>query len=293
MGNLVFRIAGLGCMIFLLTGTLQAQESQVLAKIGDKVITLKEFNRIINFYDPEQRKMLEKNPQLKETVLWQLIQAAVISKTARDKGFDKKPEIREQQALIFNNFLATQYIQKEIIGKITLTDKEAGAYYKEHADEFRTPETIQARHILIKADKSASEEEKQKQKAKAEELLGKIKGGEDFAKLAGEFSDDPGSKTKGGDLGYFAKGSMVPAFEEAAFSLKPGEVSGLVETDFGYHIIKAEDKKEAVLEPYETIKDKVKAQALEEKRKAKVTQFVEKALKEAKVVVNPEALRRP
>jgi peptidyl-prolyl cis-trans isomerase C len=293
MGKFVFKIAGLVGIIILLTGSLRAQENQVLAKFGDKVITVKEFNRIINFYDPEQRKMLEKNPQLKETVLWQLIQGAVISKIARDKGFDKKPEIREQQALISNNFLATQYIQKELLGKITLTDKEASTYYKEHADEFRTPETVQARHILIKVDKSATEEDKQKQKAKAEEILGKIKGGGDFAKLAEEFSDDPGSKTKGGDLGSFAKGTMVPAFEEAAFSLKPGEVSGLVETDFGYHIIKTEDKKEAVLEPYENIKDKVKAQALEEKRKAKVTDFVQKALKDAKVVVNPEALRKP
>jgi parvulin-like peptidyl-prolyl isomerase len=109
--------------------------------------------------------------------------------------------------------------------------------------------------------------------------------------LAAENSDDPGSKSKGGDLGFFEKGSMVPAFEETAFSLKPGELSGIVETEYGYHIIKVEEKKEASLEPYEAIKDKVKEQALQEVRKAKVTAFVEKALKEAKVEIHPELLQ--
>jgi len=235
--------------------------------------------------------MIEKNPQLKETILWQMVQGAVLAKVARDKGFDKKPEIKNQQELILNNFLASQYLQKEVVDKITLSEKEIKAYYNDHQEAFKTPETVKARHILILVEKTAAEADRKNLKAKAEGILARLKAGEDFAKLAEENSDDPGSKSKGGDLGFFEKGSMVPAFEAAAFSLKPGELSGIVETEYGYHIIKVEERKEASLEPYEAIKDKVKEQALQEIRKAKVTAFVEKALKEAKVEIHPELLQ--
>jgi peptidyl-prolyl cis-trans isomerase C len=152
---------------------------------------------------------------------------------------------------------------------------------------------IRARHILIKVEQGATEEDKKKRKAKTEEVLEKLKKGEDFAKLASEVSDDLGTKAKGGDLDFFAKGSMIPAFEEAAFALKPGELSNMVETEYGYHIIKLEEKKESVLEPYETIKEKVKDMALQEMRKAAVTEFVEKSLKNAKVEINPGLISKP
>ncbi len=229
----------------------------------------------------------------KETILWQVIQGTVISKIARDKGFDKKPNIRSQQELMINNFLATQYLQKEIIDKIILTEDKAKAYYKAHTETFKSPEMVRARHILIKAEPGASDEEKKKSKARAEEVLQRLKKGEDFAKLAAEVSDDTGTKAKGGDLDFFPKGTMIPAFDEAAFSLKPGELSKVVETEYGYHIIKVEEKKAALLEPYEKIAEKVKDQALQEMRKAAATEFVEKALKNAKVEINPGLITKP
>lgn len=280
-------------MIFLIPFGLQAQEKDVLAKIGNKTITLADFNRIISYYDQEQQKVIEKNPQLKETILWQLVQGTAVSKIAREKGFDKRPEIKSQQELMINNFLATQYLQKEVIDKVTVNDTKARAYYKEHPEAFKTPEMVRARHILVKSEPSVTEEEKKKLKAKAEEILQKLKKGEDFSKLAGEVSDDQGTKTKGGDLGFFPKGSMIPAFEEMAFSLKPGELSGIVETEYGYHIIKMEEKKEAILESYDKIKDKVKDQALQELRKAAVTAFIEKALKNARVEIRQGGLDKP
>ena len=273
--------------------SLQAQGQEVLAKIGNQKITSADLNRIIGFYDPEQRKVIESNPQLKETILWQIVQSTVISKIAKEKGFDKRPDVKGQQDMLINNYLATQYLQKVIIDKVTLSEAKALSYYKEHSESFKTPETIRARHILIKIDPSASDEEKKKIKAKAEEILEKLKKGEDFAKLASEVSEDPGTKAKGGDLDFFPKGTMIPAFEEAAFSLKPGEMSGLVETEYGYHIIKLEEKKDAVLEPYEKIKDKVKDQALQEMRKAAVTDFVEKSLKNARVEIHPGLANKP
>jgi peptidyl-prolyl cis-trans isomerase C len=288
------KIAGFFILVsVLISPSLQAQSQEFVAKIGNKKITLAEFNKIIGYYDLEQQKAIEKNPQLKETILWQIVQGTVISKIAREKGFDKKPEIKNQQELLLNNFLASQYLQKEIIDKITVTEAKALAYYKDHPDSFKTPEMIRARHILIKIEPGASDEEKKKSKAKAEGVLDKLKKGEDFAKLAAEISDDPGSKAKGGDLDFFPKGTMIPVFEEAAFSLKPGEMSNIVETEYGYHIIKLEEKKEAALEPYESIKEKVKDQALQEMRKTVVTEFVEKSLKNAKVEINPGLIMKP
>lgn len=289
-----FKIAGFFALVsVLISPALQAQDQEVVAKIGNKKITMSDLNRIIGYYDQEQRKVIANNPQLKETILWQVIQGTVISKIARDKGFDKKPNIRSQQELMINNFLATQYLQKEIIDKIILTEDKAKAYYKAHPDTFKSPEMVRARHILIKAESGASDEEKKKSKARAEELLQKLKKGEDFAKLAAEVSDDTGTKAKGGDLDFFPKGTMIPAFDEAAFSLKPGELSKVVETEYGYHIIKVEEKKEALLEPYEKIAEKVKDQALQEMRKAAATEFVEKALKNAKVEINPGLITKP
>jgi peptidyl-prolyl cis-trans isomerase C len=288
------KVVGLLTLINLIASpVLQAQDQAVVAKIGNKKITVAELNRIIGYYDQEQQKVIEKNPQLKETILWQLIQGTVISKIARDKGFDKRPDIKTQQELMINNFLASQYLQKMVIEKITITEAKAQAFYKDHPEVFKSPEMIRARHILIKVEQGATEEDKKKRKAKTEEVLEKLKKGEDFAKLASEVSDDLGTKAKGGDLDFFAKGSMIPAFEEAAFALKPGELSNMVETEYGYHIIKLEEKKESVLEPYETIKEKVKDMALQEMRKAAVTEFVEKSLKNAKVEINPGLISKP
>ncbi|MGA3085510.1 MAG: peptidylprolyl isomerase [Thermodesulfobacteriota bacterium] len=281
-----FRVLSIIVIVMVMTPHgLLAQDKEVLAKIGNKTITVADLNKVISFYDPEQQKVIGQNPQIKENILWQMVRSTVIANVAKKKGFDKKPVIRNQQEMMVNNFLAAMYLQKEIIDKITINDDKARSYYKDHIEVFKTPEMIRARHILIKTEASATDEEKKKAKAKAEEVLAKIKKGEDFSKLASEVSNDPGTKDKGGDLDFFPKGTMVPAFEEVAFSLKPGEVSGIVETEYGYHLIKMEEKKDAHLEPYENIKDKVKDQALQEMRKAAVTEFVDNAMKNARVEV--------
>jgi peptidyl-prolyl cis-trans isomerase C len=279
--------------IILISPGIQAQDKDILAKIGNKTITTADLNRVIGYYDQEQQKMIEKNPQIKENILLQMVRSTVIAQLAKKKGFDKKAEIRNQEEMIINNFLATVYLQKEVVEKVTINEDKARSYYKDHTDVFKTPEMIRVKHILIKTEASAPEEEKKKAKAKAEEALKRLKGGEDFSKLASEVSDDSGTKDKGGDLDFFPRGTMIPAFEEVAFSLKPGETSGVVETEYGYHIIKMEEKKEALLEPFEKIKDKVKEEALQEMRKAAVSEFIEKALKNAGVEINPTTKAKP
>jgi peptidyl-prolyl cis-trans isomerase D len=113
-------------------------------------------------------------------------------------------------------------------------------FYDEHPERYHQPERVRARHILLRVPKDASPAQIAKIQAQAEKVLARIQGGEDFAKVAQEVSEDPGSKAQGGELGFFPRGQMAPAFEKVAFSLKPGETSGLVRTDFGFHIIRVE-----------------------------------------------------
>ncbi len=135
------------------------------------------------------------------------------------------------------------------------SDAELRKEYASKQDTFRTPERVQARHILIKSDASNDAA----MKAKAEGILKQIQAGGDFAKLAKENSQDPGSAAQGGELGFIVKGQTVPEFEKAAFSLQPGQTSGLVKTTYGYHIIQVEKHDQARLQPFEEVKGQLLA----------------------------------
>jgi peptidyl-prolyl cis-trans isomerase D len=132
---------------------------------------------------------------------------------------------------------------KDLISKVSVSNTDIKKYYEENTLIFEVPKELRASHILIKPSILVEESAQARDdaKKKAEEVLSKLKEGEDFASLAKKYSQDPGSAVKGGDLGYFKKGDMVGPFEEAAYSLKKGEISDIVETDFGYHLIKVTD----------------------------------------------------
>jgi peptidyl-prolyl cis-trans isomerase D len=139
-----------------------------------------------------------------------------------------------------------------------VTNQQVEQYYQGHQKDFQVPEEVKVRHILIKVAAGADAKTDAAAKQKAEDLLKQIKGGADFAALAKANSDDPGSKDQGGELGMIQRGVTVPAFETAAFGLQPGQISDLVKTQFGYHIIQVEEKQTAHLKPL----DEVKAQIL-------------------------------
>ena len=175
-----------------------------------------------------------------------------------------------------------QFIDKQFVQKITVSGKESKAYYDSHPDLFKQPEQVRASHILIKVDPGADESRKVEARKKLEKIQEKLQKGEDFASLAKEFSEGP-SSAKGGDLGYFRRGQMVKPFEEAAFTLRPGEVSDIVETEFGYHLIKVIDKKPETTIAYEDIKDKLEHHLKQEKVQREVSLYVEKLKDKAKV----------
>ena len=134
--------------------------------------------------------------------------------------------------------------------------------YQDGIDSFRTPERVRVRHILIKTQ-GKPKEEAPALRAKAEGILKQLKGGADFAELAKKNSEDPGSAEKGGELGWVTHGQMVPNFEKASFALKPGEMSGIVDTEYGYHIVQAEEKQEAHTQTF----DEARPQLLLEAKK--------------------------
>jgi peptidyl-prolyl cis-trans isomerase D len=145
-------------------------------------------------------------------------------------------------------------------GSVTVPEDDLKKYYTENAERFSTPEERRASHILVKAEKSAPADVRAKAKAKAESLLAELKKNPAvFAELAKKNSDDPGSAERGGDLDFFGRGAMVKPFEDAAFSLKPGELSGVVESDFGYHIIHVTGARGGEKKTYEQVRDSIEA----------------------------------
>ncbi len=158
---------------------------------------------------------------------------------------------------------------------VSVPEEELRKYYAENAARYATPEERRASHILIKADKSAGADERAKAKAKAESLLADAKKSPAaFAELARKHSDDPGSAAKGGDLDWFGRGAMVKPFEDTAFALKPGETSGVVESDFGYHIITVTGARGGDKKPYEAVRAEIEAEA---KKQAAQKRYAEAA----------------
>jgi len=169
-------------------------------------------------------------------------------------------------------------IDREVVQKTTVADQEVKTFYDEHPDLFKQPAQVQASHILVTVKDPADQAQKDKARQKIEGLQHRLKSGEDFAALAREASDCP-SKEKGGELGYITRGQTVKPFEDAAFALEPGQMSEIVETDFGYHIIKVTDKKEESVLPYEEVQGKLQEYLKQNKVKENVTQYMA-ALKE-------------
>lgn len=188
-------------------------------------------------------------------------------------------EVRDQ---IDKGLAINQLIKTKVIDKITISEKESKAFYDSHPELFKQNEQVKARHILIKVAPDADEKAKAEARKKIEDVQKKVKAGEDFAELARKFSEGPSGKN-GGDLGYFGRGKMVKSFEAVAFSMKPGEVSDVVETRFGYHLIKVEDKKQAKPLAYADVKTKLDGHLKQQKEQLEIDKYISDLKKNAKI----------
>jgi peptidyl-prolyl cis-trans isomerase C len=171
-------------------------------------------------------------------------------------------------------------------GHVTVTEEDAQEYYRNNKKQFSTPERVHAKHILIKVDQGAADEEKTNAKQRLDAIREEIKNGADFSEMAKNHSDCPSAKN-GGDLGYFAKGQMVKPFEEAAFAAEPGTMTDVVETQFGYHLIKVEDHSPGSQAEYEEAKLDILQMLLKQKQQQFMQEYVEKLKSEADIVYAP------
>ena len=176
-------------------------------------------------------------------------------------------------------------VEGEIAGKIAVTPEAVTEFYQKNQDKFQQGARVKASHILIAVPENADAAAKQLAKTKAEAVLKDLKAGKDFAAAAKENSQDPGSAPNGGDLGYFEQGQMVPPFEQAAFALKPGDMSGLVESPFGFHIIKVADKQAARVVPLEEAKPKIDQYLSGQNRQTQTQAFVSTLKAKAKIEI--------
>jgi peptidyl-prolyl cis-trans isomerase C len=181
-------------------------------------------------------------------------------------------------------------VEMQWAGKLDVTDEEAREYFEAHSAEYDEPEQVRASHILIKPAIGDPESDPNgAARAKAEKLLEEIKGGADFAELARAHSGCASARV-GGDVKFFARGAMVAPFEEAAFALQPGELSDVVETQFGYHIIKVTDHKDAKTATFEDARDAIVEKLKDDKRSAISAEYLESLRAEAVIeYASPDA----
>ncbi len=264
----------------------------ILAQVGKYKLTVKDFNDQIRSLPPQLQMALMRNPSLKEQLLDRWVQITLLAQEARAKGLDKRADVQKRIEDITNAVLAQEYMRREMGTTAKVTDAEAKKYYEAHKADFKEPEAVKARHILIKVPSGADKKTWEAARKKAEDIRNRLEKGADFSKLAKKYSDDPGTKNKGGELGFFPKGRMVPGFEKAAFSLKPGEISNPVKTTFGYHIIQVQEKRPASQKKFAAVEAQIRQKLMREKEKQYNDELMKRLKAKYKVTINKEALTK-
>lgn len=323
MNSNIFRLAGKVTIVLALTlvsavaiAADKKAPADMIAVVNGTVITKGEFDRVRDY---ELRRAEQSGQQIPEaqmkkvedSILDSLIVGELLFQESKKKGVQVKPEtVNEQLTIIkqrfpseaeFNKALEKnnmteskiradisrdmaiqQLIDKEVDQKVKITDEESQTFYDTNPKFFQQPERVKASHILIKIDEGASEEKKAEARKKIKDIQKKVQKGEDFAALAKTYSEGP-SAPKGGDLDYFGRGQMVKPFEEAAFSLKPNETSDIVETKFGYHLIKVVDKQPAKKMAYADVKDRINKHLKDQKLRTERQLYFDKLKEDAKI----------
>ncbi len=233
-------------------------------------------------FQESQKKGIKITPQKVEAELLNLKQ-----RFGTEESYQaalKRTEMTEEKlkGQIAHQAAIRELVESEISSKVEVTEADSKKYFEENADKFRSPEQVRASHILIKVEKGDDDKKKAAARKKLEDIKKKVLAGDDFGKLAKENSEGP-SNTRGGDLGFFTRGRMVKNFEEVAFKLAPNEVSDIVETQFGYHLIKVVDRKEAHEASFDEVKERIDTTLRQERVQNMLEPYVAKLKEAAKV----------
>lgn len=269
------------CLVLGLATANAGQEKKgpdtVLATIGTEKITVKDFDAELAKLPPQYKQMAN-DPEIRKEFLNTLVTRNLLYQEGMQQKMLQQPEVQEKIADFTKKVVVAALLDKEVNDKVkNISDQELQQYYDEHKSEFQQPKQVRARHILLKDQKTA------------EQVLAKLKKGEDFAQLAKEDSTCP-SKARGGELGFFTRQQMVKEFSDAAFALKPGEISPVVKTQFGYHIIQVEEVKEGRQQSFDEVKDRLREKITAEKKNKFFNDYVAALKKQIKVQTYPERL---
>ncbi|MBB3772261.1 peptidyl-prolyl cis-trans isomerase C [Angulomicrobium tetraedrale] len=218
-----------------------------------------------------------------EYVLGFLIDLTAMAQAAEAQKLDQTPDFQQQMAFIRKRLLMQAALEQAT--KAAMTDEALKKTYEEAIKQQQPEEEVHARHILFLTDPAKKESDAEAKK-KADEVEARLKKGEDFAKLASELTEDPSGKKDGGDLGFFAKDQMVPEFADVAFAMKPGEISKPVKTQFGWHVIKVEEKRQKPVPTFDEVKPQIQ-QFLAQKAQAEAVQKFREGAKVEKTAAAP------
>jgi peptidyl-prolyl cis-trans isomerase C len=260
------------------TGTAHAtgDASAVVATYGGKTFTAQDFLDEVGKLNKRSRKALEDSERRRQFVD-NFILSSLIFQEGKKKGFDQDPSVRKQIEDLERRLVIQKVMQEHQSAPVS--DEEVKAYYDGNPDEFRT-DRVKASHILVKEEELAKE------------LHGKLKAdSSQFAELAKEHSIDKSNAARGGDLGFFGRGRMVPEFEEAAFGLtEDGGVSEIVKTRFGYHIIIRVEREDGAPKAFDEVKNQIRVRMINEARRGQTESFLEDLKKDAGYELNDKAL---
>jgi peptidyl-prolyl cis-trans isomerase C len=253
------------------------QKGQVLAEVNGAVITTDDFKKELEILPPYLKQMAG-TPDGQKEMLDSMVVRELVMQDAQKQGIDKSKEVADRMEDMKKRVIVEAYLKKKVEEQVKLSDADLQKFYDQNKEKFKTGDQVRASHILVKTEKEA------------QDVLTQLKGGAKFEDLAKKYSVDPAGQ-KGGDLGWFGKGSMIPEFEKVAFSMKEGETSGIVKTKFGYHIIRLTGKRPAGTLPFAEVKEQLKASLMPEKQQEVFKKVKEDLKKSAKLSIKEDVLR--
>jgi peptidyl-prolyl cis-trans isomerase C len=257
-------------------GAPAKKSGQAIAEVNGTTITTDDFKKEAENLPPYLRPMIE-TPNGKKELLDNMIVREIILQQAKKDGLDKSPAVAAKMEDLKQRVIVEAFLRKKLEEQANVSDADMKKFYDENKDKFKSGEQVRASHILVKSE------------AEAQEILAQLKKGGNFEELAKKHSID-GAAAKGGDLGWFSQGSMIPEFEKVAFGMKEGETSGIVKTKFGYHIIKLTGKRPAGTRSFEESKELIKAKLAPEKQQELLAKLKEELKKGAKFSIKEDVL---
>lgn len=249
----------------------------VLAEVGGTTITVDSFKKEMDNLPPYLKPMTETADGKKEMLETMIIRELILQEAAK-AGLENTPAVKEKLEELKKRLVVEAYLKQKVEEQAKVSDEELKKFYETNKDKFKTGDQVKASHILVKDEKQAKD------------ILAQLKSGGNFEELAKKYSTD-GAAAKGGDLGWFSKGSMIPEFEKVAFAMKEGETSGIVKTKFGYHIIKLTGKRAAGTRSFEEVKDQIKAAILPSKQQEIFQKIKEDLKKSGKYTIKEDVLK--